>query len=398
MGLWRVRELKFFGANDLVAQRTGARTLTTGVTVDSAMRNSAVWACLRLRANLMSSFPVDLFRRVQGVQVEVPKPTVLVTPGGPRVGMGEWMYSSQVDLDRLGNTIGHASELDGAGRPARIDLWPAGEVSVLGRGRDVEGYRYRGTVYDPPDVWHEKQYTVAGLHVGLSPVAFAAWTLAEYASVQDFALNWFGNGAVPSAVLKNTKKTLNPDESAEIKRRYKATVGAGDVFVTGADWEYDLIQAEVAASNWLESKGASLVDIARFFDVPADLIDAALSGQSITYANMTQRNLQFLIMHLGPAVVRRETALSSLTPAPRFVKLNTAALLRMDPAAQAVMLGQMVADRIMAPSEARALLEHGPFTDEQLAEFDRLFGRPSDKPAGPALKAAGTGLSQIEAS
>lgn len=379
MALWQRREIHFLGADQLIPRRGNAST-RTGITPERALQNSACWAALRLRANLMSAFPVDLYRRVQGVQVEVPKPTILVTPGGPRVGINEWMYSSQFDLDRLGNCFGHIAERDGAGRPARIDLWPACEISVLGTGPQVTGYRYGGTVYDPIDVYHEKQYTVAGLHIGLSPIAYAAYALAEYNSVQQFALDWFGNGAIPSAVLKNTKKTVNPDESREIKDRYRATVAAGDVFVTGMDWEYDLVSAQVAASNWLESKNASLVDIARFFDVPADLIDVAVSGQSITYANVTQRNLQLLIMHMGPAVVRREYALTGLTPAPRYVKLNTNALLRMDPQSASAMLAAMVAARLITPSEAREIDERAPFTDAQYAEFDRLFGKPNVAP------------------
>lgn len=388
MSLFHQRSIKFLDAPQLIPRRSGAAAAF--VNPETAMRNSAVWACLTLRADLISSFPVDAFRRVDGVQVEVPKPPVLVTPGGPRVRMREWMYSSQMDLDRSGNAIGRVRERDGAGRPARIDLWPADAVTVIVKDGDLSGYRYRGTVYDPLDVWHEKQYTVPGLHVGLSPVAHAALVLGEYASVQQFALDWFGNGAIPSAVLKNTKKTINPAESREIKARYRATVAAGDVFVTGNDWEYDLVQAQVAASNWLESKGASLVDVARFFGCPADMIDAAVSGQSITYANMGQRNTQLLITKIGPASGRREDALSGLLPAPRYVKLNVGSLLRMDPKSQAELLGLQIESRQKAPSEVRELLELAPYTDDQLAEFDRLFGRPQDKPTSTPSKSGGT--------
>src|SRR5690349_22002342 len=48
----------------------------------------------------------------------------------------------------------------------------------------------------------------------------------------------------------------------------------------------------------------------------------------------------FLVMHLGPVVSRREEALSRLTPGPRFVKLNTDALLRMDPSSRADKIGR----------------------------------------------------------
>lgn len=383
MSLFHQRSIKFLGADQLIPRR-GGRASVPFVSPEAAMRNSAVWACLTLRADLISSFPVDSFRRVGGVQMEMVKPSVLVTPGGARVGIREWMYSSQMDLDRSGNDFGRVRERDGAGRPARIDLWPADEVAVIVKNGDLSGYRYRGTVYDPPDVWHEKQYTVPGLHVGLSPVAHAALVLGEYSSVQQFALDWFGNGAIPSAVLKNTKKTVNPLQAQEIKDRYRATVAAGDVFVTGMDWEYDLVQAQVAASQWLESKNASLVDIARFFGCPADMIDAAVSGQAITYANMGQRNTQLLITKIGPAVGRREDALSTLLPAPRYVKLNTASLLRMDPKSQAEMFKVQLDSRQLAPSEVRELLERAPFTDDQLAEIAALYGKPQDKTPTPS--------------
>ena len=62
-------------------------------------------------------------------------------------------------------------------------------------------------------------------------------------------------------------------------------------------------------------------------------VSPVCSNCAITYANISQRNLQFLIMHLGPAVGRREDAFSrKLVSNPRYVKLNTDALLRMDPA------------------------------------------------------------------
>jgi hypothetical protein len=72
-------------------------------------------------------------------------------------------------------------------------------------------------------------------------------------------------------------------------------------------------------------------------------------------------------------VIRRETALSKLLPAPRFVKLNTSALLRMDPKARAEMFAKQIEWRQLAPSEARALEDRPPFTEAQMAEFDRFW-------------------------
>ena len=383
MSLWQRRELKFLGASELIGRQTAGRTSGAPlINADTALRNSAVWAALTIRADLVSTFPVDTFRKgAGGLSFEIPSSPFFTNPGGPDVDWCEWAYSSQFDLDRYGNTFGLITARDALGLPARIDLWAAGGVTVIVRDGELWGFRYCGTEYPKLDVWHEKQNTVAGLHVGLSPIAYAAWTLGEYASIQQFALDWFGAGAVPSGHLKNTEKKLDPDLAKEVKQEFKATVKAGDVFVSGADWEYSIIKSDIETSNWLEAKGASNVDVARYLRVPADLIDAALSGQSITYANMSQRNLQFLIMNLNPGMVRREKTWSAkLTPKPRFVRMNRGALLQMDPASQALMLAGQIESRQLAPSEARALVDRQPFTDEQLAEFDRLWPKPS-KPA-----------------
>lgn len=377
-------------ASDLIPQRSISPSPgLPAVTSDTAMRHSAVWACLRLRANLISTFPVDVFRRVEGRQIEVPKPPVLVNPGGDRVDFPEWCYSTQIDLDRGGNAFGLITARSGAGLPARIDLQPLSEVTVKVKDGRVSGYRIGGVVHDPVDVWHEKQYTIGGLHVGLSPVAFAAWSIGEYLSIQDFALTWFGNGGVPRAHLRNKLQTITPAAAQTVKERFKASVHGGDVFVTGSDWEYQMIQAEQTGMEWLDAKRYSVGDIARFFDCPGDLIDAAVATGSITYANVTQRNLQFLTMHLGPSIVRRELALSTrLLPQPRYMKFNTDALMRMDPKSRADAFAARINARTLAPSEARDMDNLPPFTEAQMAEFDRLFPKAQPPAATPSTGGA----------
>lgn len=385
-------------AEAYIQQRPMSKPGIPLVTADTAMRQSAVWACLRLRANLLSTMPVDAYRRVQGHQVEVPKPPVLVNPGGERVDIQEWLYSSQVDLDRAGNAFGLITEKSGVGLPARIDLQPVQQCSVIpapsgASKKDYpDGWQYRisGKNYRPADVWHERQYTVSGLPVGLSPIAYAAWTIGEYLSIQDFALDWFGNGGVPLAHLRNSQKTLTPAESADVKERFKASVQAGDTFVSGSDWEYNMIQADQAGSSWLEAKQFGISDVARFFDCPGDLIDAVIAGGHITYANVTERMLQFLILHLGPTITRRENALGKLLPNPRYVKFNTDALLRMDPKAAADLIKVKIDARTMTPDEARELDNLPPLTQEQIGQF-LTFWPPRGSTVEP-----GSGLESVK--
>lgn len=380
---WPFKQARALNAQQLIAERSGYRRagLSSFVSRDDALRHSAVWACLRLRADVTSTMPVDTFRRVAGVQVEVPKPPVLIMPGGDSVSWTEWYYSSQFDLDSAGNAIGLITSRDSAGKPARIELQPIDTCTVKVHD-NVVSYRIANKEYTPNEIWHEKQYTMSGLPVGLSPIAYAAMSINGYLSAQEFAQSWFSGGAVPAAHLKNTAKTLNKTQAQETKDSYTSAVRNGDVFVSGSDWEYNMLGAKASESAFLEERKFGIGDVCRFLGVPGDMIDAESSVGSITYANVTQRNLQLLIMNLGPSITRREETLSRLLlPAPRYVKLNADALLRMDLKGRYDSYAVAINSRFMAPSEVREIENRQPFTTEEEAEFARLFPSKAASPA-----------------
>lgn len=404
MGLFGRQQRAFFGitgAEDLIPGRSFGGTRAVGnvvVTDEKAMRNSVVWACLKLRAGLVSTFPVDQFRDVLGIQTEVPmKPPILTDPGGRKMDMVDFMAATQLDLDRSGNTVGLiverasiASKYHPRGLPRRIELKQAASCSYLKRPGKPDRWRIDGDFYDPEDVYHEKANVISGFELGLPTVIYAALTIGESLNMQEFGLDWFGNGGIPKARMRNTAKRLQANDISSAKQWYRDTISNGDVIVTGADWEYDLIQATTAGSEFIEGRKFAGADICRFFDTPADLVDVqASSGGSITYANITERNLQFLIYHMGPTVIRREKELTKLIPTPRYVKLNTDALLRMDPATRQKVLKSRIDSRLLTNTEGRALENLAPLTEEDIAEFEEIYGPP--KSAGSTENAVDNG-------
>lgn len=371
--------------------RHGSVTGSVAVTDDTALRQSAVWACIRLRADHMSTLPVDTFRDVDGLPVEVTKKPIFDNPGGADWPWHDWVWASQSDLDRTGNAVGIIREKNAMGLPMVIELANTREVSVNvkktsinGRPRTILTWRISGVEYPPDQIWHERQFPVSGMVLGLSPIAYAAWSVGEAMSMQEFALKWFGQGGVPRARLRNTTQTIKPGEAQIIKDRWRSTVEGGDLFVTGNDWEYDLIQAENAGLEWVEGRKLAVPEIARYFGCPADMIDGAVGGgSSITYANITQRNLQFLIHHLGPAVIRRETNWSrGLLPQPVYVKLNTDALLRMDPETRETTIRSQLESRQITVTEARALNNRRKYTKAEEDEVLKFFPPKGSSPAG----------------
>ena len=380
---WSQRDAGF--AVDLAARMGNRRGgPLTPVSQGRAQRQSVVWAALRLQSALISTLPLDVYRRTGGVQVEVPKPPVFVDPSGSSTtgtGWQDFMAASQWDMGSVGNTVGVIRAWDGRGLPAVIELAPFEKTAL----RKYKGDLYwviDGREYTPREVWHECLYPVPGFPVGLSPIAYAAMSLNTHLSAQEFMAGWFGNSATPAQHLRNTQKELSPKQTADAKARFKAMLTDGDLFVSGSDWELKGLSAKASESAYIEAMDISDLELARFLGVPGDLVDVASKGSSITYANITERNLQFLIMHLGPMIARRETAFTNrLLPRPQYCKLNTAALMRMDPASQMTTFGVAIDKRIQTPSEVRAILDLPPLGPADLAEFAALWPTKSPTPS-----------------
>jgi HK97 family phage portal protein len=376
--------------------RSSGKHGAVNVTEAKAMTHSAYFACLRLRADLVSTFPADVFRDVDlgdgPVATEMPKPPVMVDPGGVEWDFTDWMWASQRDLDSTGNAIGLIRERNAVstryypeGLPSRIELFDTRGCSIINHKGSMK-YRIDGRIYDPSQVYHERQYRMSGSPVGLSPLMMAAATIGEYLSMQEYGLDWFSHGGIPKAWMQNTAKRLGDEERTAAKSWYEDTVRNGDLMVTGRDWEYNMIQAETAGLEWLEGRRYGIAEVCRFLSVPPEMVHGAVSGQSVTYANVTQANLQFLIMHLAPAVIRREKNLTKLLPMPRYVKLNTDALLRMDPKTRQDVLTSQLGNWQLTLSEARKLDNRQALSTADMAEMTKIYGAPQigKGPAAPA--------------
>jgi HK97 family phage portal protein len=358
---------------------------------DTALRHSAVWACLRIRSNLISTMPLETYRSTNGLTVDLPDSPFISSPGGPDVPRHEWLQASQVDLDRCGNAFGIIKERDGLGKPLRVDLVPFTAVKIRITNHRIASISVYGEVQKQSDLWHERQFVLPGIPVGLSPVMYAAMSIGGYLSAQKFALDWFSSGAHPAGHLKNVMQDgLSQDVIQVTKERFKSAAQQRDIFVSGSDWEWSPATVDAAQTAFLDEMRYGIADVCRFFDVPGDIIGAETNSSGITYANITQRNLQLLIMHLGPAIRRRENALSAAIAGPRAIRFNTDSLLRMDPLNLTENLSKQVSSRLRTPSEARALLNLPPITEVEANEFDRLF------PPKPGSGMAPAGASPIE--
>ena len=188
--------------------------------------------------------------------------------------------------------------------------------------------------------------------------------------------------------MKNTARTLNGKQTQAIKAKFAASQEAGGLLVTGSDWTFTTMQAKAVESGFLEERAHDAVDLCRFFNTPANMIDVATTGTArITYANITQANLDFMVTRMGPDLAATDAALTSLTAKPRFVKLTREAFLAMDPATRVELMAKQIESRLDTPSHLRNIVDLPEYTEADYAEFDRLFGSKNQTPTPKAVPA-----------
>ena len=358
-----------------------------------AIQQSVIWAALNLHASIDALMPIDVYRVVDGIKRPVPTPPVLVSPSsfgeGQPETIAEWLYQRRMALKGWGNFFGEITARDALGLPRQIQPVPPEEVRMrISRWRIVEWY-FGGVKMDPAKVWHERGAILPGNPVGMNAIASSMMSAEVAAIAAEYLADWFGNSATPGGILRNRQKVLGDTQKAKVKATYNSSVQNGDVFVTGADWEWVGTQAKAAESGFLEAMNVSDVQLCRFFDTPANMIDVPVQGSAtINYANVTQKNLDYLIMRKASDLKRTDDMITGrLLPRPQYGKVNRAAFLAMDPASAADMMKVQIDARLRTPSELRMLDDHAPLTDADYAEFDRLFGSKNQTPAPKGLPA-----------
>ena len=305
----------------------------SGVTVsaDRALQHDAVWACCRLLADAISSLPVDAYRDGSREPV-TPKPAILMQPAAG-FSFAEWCFATVFCVALRGTTFGLiTARSGGALRPAQIDLLnPDAVVITTDPDTGAIVVRINGRKLDEPrDLWMLRGWTYPGELLGMSPIRHHAESIGLGLAAQGFGATLFGNNdGIPAGVL-STEQALNQRQAEEIHQRWKDSHGGRrGTAVMGNGVRYQSIAVAPEDSQFLETRRYSVQQIARIYGIPVEMIGGD-AGNSMTYANVTQRDLSLLRYAIGPWVKRLEDALTLLLPRGTYAKFNTGAFLRAD--------------------------------------------------------------------
>lgn len=392
MSLLRGREVRQWMPEPVVSPFPGVSFGGTSQTMTSAMRQSAVWACVRLLADTVSMMPLDLYDRVDGVRVQVTpnrrEQKLLTQPGGDAT-MPDFLYQAMASALLRGMVWGSQSYAND-GTLQQVDLLSPDSLNVSTDPKTGE-LVVRDAAGKPVPItrmWRMAAYRMPGTKLGLSPIAYHATTIATDAEVQKFALGYFRDALHPTSTL-TSDQSINQAEARTILERILGKKDSREPLILGAGLKFTPIAVSPNESQFLETQKYSVAAIARVFGVPPEMI-AAEAGNSMTYSNVEQRAIDFLTYSIQPWLTRIETAMASWFAGTKHPRFDTSVLLRTDLETRMKAGAMAIAAKINTPDEVRAWGEDPPLTDEQkkLLELVPLTVSPTGRPitaiAGPS--------------
>ena len=287
------------------------------VTVESALRYSTVWACVRAIAETVASLPCITYRRRSDGGKERATEHRLYEllhdqPNPEQTAMDYW-ETVMAHVLTQGN---HYSQVERDDYGTRA-LWPL-EPSRVTLGRDGAGrliYDYRkrdGTMQTPPfafaDVFHVHGLSWNGT-VGLSVIGYARETIGLGISLDDFAARYFGQGTHPGGLLQHPGKLSDPGRARLVADWQAAHAGPAEAHKTvvleeGMTWNPMAIPPD--DSQFLQSRQWQAEEIARWYRMPQHKIGLL---NRATNNNIEQQAIEFVTDCIRPWLVRLEQSI-----------------------------------------------------------------------------------------
>lgn len=323
-------------------------TTDAGVVVSeqTAMKVSAVYACVTLMAETIGSLPLKVYRRKSnGDSIEVPDTVpyyLLHDEPNPAMTSCVWREFLVANV-LLGGNAYVAIGRDQANRV--VDLFPIPHHTVTPeriKGRNQytvnlgDGSR---ETFDQSDMLHVPGHGFDGVR-GYSVITWAARQAVGLAlATESHGSRLFSNGARLGVVLKHPK-TLNESAQARLAMQFEQHhAGLPNAFKTmvleeGMDVANVTMTSEDA--QFLETRRFQVEDIARFFGVPPHMIGHT-DKQTSWGTGVEQNTLGFLIFKLTPWLTRFEQEFNrKLFPrSPFYAQFKHQGLMRGDSKARA---------------------------------------------------------------
>ena len=338
----------------------------TAVTAEKALKLSAVWACVRLRAETISTLPLHLRDGDGNIASDHPLYAILHDCPNADMSAVEFWQAMTVSQDLWGNAYARIFR-NSVGNVIALEPMDSESMTVARLEDGALQYRYckggKTTQYAETEILHFKGFSLDGL-VGLSPIRYAADTLGGQMDANSSAAREFKNGLKAGGFLKTGERVLTEKQRADLKAglfEFSQPENAGKMMVleAGMDVAGSSVRINPADAQLLESRYFGIEEICRAFSTPPPLIGHTNKASSWA-SSMESINMGFLTYAVNPMLVRYEQTITRklLKPAERSLyrpKFSVEGLLRADSAARAAFYNQMLQNGVMSRNEVRRL-------------------------------------------
>ncbi|MFP1006241.1 phage portal protein [Acinetobacter baumannii] len=349
------------------------------VSPETALKLSAVWACVKLRAETISTLPLHLYDSNKKIAKDHGLYRVLHDSPNADMCASEFWQIQSACLDLWGNAYSYITRRNDR---SVISLEPLFPSEMVKKRLKDGGFEYHYTengkvkIYTDDEILHFKGFTLDG-YVGLSAIQFFAQTIGMQFDANNQAQDWFKNGLKVGGFLETGEQTLTGEQRTRMRNHlaeFSKPENSGKYMILEAGMKLasaSAIRINPIDAQLLESRYFGIEEICRAFGVPPQLIGHTNKASSWA-SSLEQTNQGFLTYSLNPQLVRYEQTISRklLLPQDKYKyrpKFAVDGLLRANNTARADFYVKMTQNGLYTRNEVREL-EDMPRAEDPTAD------------------------------
>ncbi|KQZ00893.1 phage portal protein [Pseudolabrys sp. Root1462] len=341
------------------------------VTPDTAMRNGAVYACVRLLSGPQATLPLQIKRRVD----EKTRADASDTPIWKVINRkpNRWQKPHQFKRMMAAHVLlrGNAYALKVMSRgelqgliplnPDRTKTVQNDDMSLTHQYTSPTGRRID---FKQDEIFHLYGLTLNG-YEGVTPITFARETIGLALAQEDYGATTFKNGARTPGTLTHPAK-LGEDAQRLLKASLDEYRAGGDsegkFLILEEAMKFERLGMTAVDAQWIESRKLSRSDIAMFYGVPPSMIGDNSGSDSNWGTGLEQKANGFVTFTLEDYLTMWEEGITiDLNSDPDiYARYNRAALVKGDLNARWNAYVRGLQWGVWSPNEVRALEDQNP--------------------------------------
>lgn len=348
--------------NQALLEMFGTTASSQYITEEFSLNISAVWACVQLLADSISTMPLHLFERTpQGRKlIDNHHAIEIIHRPNEYISQLDLIYHLMVGVTLWGNGYARLHR-DNASRITKISLLQPTDVTPILSPDDILFYRVKGENVNYEDIIHLKGLSVDGI-VGKSPIQVHRENLILTNNVQSYGSKFFTEGGntagvfeYPSALKEDAFKRLK----MQLAEQFQGIKNAHTPLLLEGGMKYNRINIPLEDAQFLGTRKFQKNEIATIFKVPPHMIGDL---ERATFSNIEHQAQEFITYSLMPYLVKLETELNFkiLLTSERnrfYFKFNIKGLLRSDSKTRSEYYKNLNLIGVYSPNEIRELEE-----------------------------------------